>query len=331
MTREQLILNLQQEYAARREENMRIYEERRQAACDRCPGLREVLDARHAAVLQGVRASLLNRFRKEGENAQLPNAMALMNQRIAEMLREAGLAADVLEPVYTCAVCKDEGYVYDPSRKMCGCMRQELNRRMLGELGLHANGNTFERFDESLFSDEIPEGEKLSQRQRALLARKTCLEYADSFPDTAIPNLLLSGKSGLGKTFLLHAIAHRLVERDFMPVYTSAYHLLEVARKAYFENSSDKLAEMMNAPILLIDDLGTEPMMQNITIEQLFNLLNERQMNRRHTVISTNLTMTEFKERYTERIASRLMDESSWRRLVFTGSDVRKKLKRGKP
>ena len=67
MTREQLILNLQQEYAARREENMRIYEERRQAACDRCPGLREVLDARHAAVLQGVRASLLNRFRKEGE------------------------------------------------------------------------------------------------------------------------------------------------------------------------------------------------------------------------------------------------------------------------
>lgn len=329
MTREQLILTLQQEYAARREENMRIYEERRQEACEKCPGLREVLDARHAAVLQGVRTSLLNRFRKEGENAQLPNAMALMNQRIGEMLREAGLASDVLEPVYTCATCKDEGYVYDPSRKMCHCMKQELNRRMLGELGLNANKSTFEHFDETLFSEEIPEGEKLSQRQRALLARKTCLEYANSFPDTAAPNLLLSGKSGLGKTFLLHAIAHRLVERDIMPVYTSAYHLLEVARKAYFENSSDKLAEMMNAPILLIDDLGTEPMMQNITIEQLFNLLNERQMNRRHTVISTNLTMAEFKERYTERIASRLMDESSWRRLVLTGSDVRKKLKRG--
>ena len=57
---------------------------------------------------------------------------------------------------------------------------------------------------------------------------------------------------------------------------------------------------------------------------------NERQLNRRHTVISTNLTMAELKERYTERVSSRLLDETSWRRLVFTGSDVRKKLKRGK-
>ncbi len=330
MTREQILLKLQQEYAARRDANMRIYEQRREEACEKCPGLRQVLDARHAAVLQGVRTSLMNRFKKPGENAELPNAMAVMNQRIAELLKEGGLPADALEPVYTCAVCKDEGYVYDPSRKMCSCMRLELNRRMLGELGLGASGNTFESFDESLFSEEVAEGDRLSQRQRALMARNTCLDYADSFPATATPNLLLSGKSGLGKTFLLHAIAHRLVERDVMPVYTSAYHLLEVARRAYFENSSEKLNEMMNAPVLLIDDLGTEPMLQNVTIEQLFNLINERQLNRRHTVISTNLTMAEFKERYTERIASRLMDESSWRRLVFTGSDVRKKLKRSK-
>ena len=263
-------------------------------------------------------------------NAALPGLMADMNRQIAQKLTEGGFPSDYLQPVYTCAVCRDEGYVYDPSRQMCACMRRELNQRMLGELGLGGEGNTFESFDEGLFSEEVAEGDRLSQRQRALLARNTCLDYAESFPDTATPNLLLSGKSGLGKTFLLQAIAHRLVERDVMPVYTSAYHLLEVARKAYFENSSEKLAEMMNARVLLIDDLGTEPMLQNVTIEQLFNLINERQLNRRHTVISTNLTMAELKERYTERIASRLMDESSWRRLVFTGSDVRKKLKRSK-
>lgn len=274
MTREQILLNLQQEYAARRADNMRIYEQRREEACAKCPGLQQVLDARHAAVLQGVRTSLLNRFKKPGENAELPNAMAVMNQRIAEILQENGLPANALEPVYTCAACKDEGYVYDPSRQMCACMRRELNQRMLGELGLGGEGNTFESFDEGLFSEEVAEGDRLSQRQRALLARNTCLDYAESFPDTATPNLLLSGKSGLGKTFLLQAIAHRLVERDVMPVYTSAYHLLEVARKAYFENSSEKLAELMNARVLLIDDLGTEPMLQNVTIEQLFNLIN---------------------------------------------------------
>ncbi len=330
MTREQMVLALQQEYAARREENMRIYEQRRSEACRKCPGLREVLDARHAAVLQGVRTSLMNRFKKPGENAELPNAMALMNQRIAELLEAGGLSKDALEPVYTCSVCKDEGYVYDPSRRMCACMRQELNRRMLSELGLAAGEHTFEAFDESLFSDELDAGTGHSQRQHALQARNVCRAYADNYPDTATPNLLLFGKSGLGKTYLLHAIAHRLVERDIMPVYTSAYHLLEVARRAYFENDSEMLAEMMNAPILLIDDLGTEPMLQNITIEQLFNLLNERQLRHRHTVISTNLTVDELKERYTERIASRLRDETSWRKLLFVGDDVRKKLKRSK-
>ena len=42
-------------------------------------------------------------------------------------------------------------------------------------------------------------------------------------------------------------------------------------------------------PLLLIDDLGTEPLMENITVTQLFNLLNERQNRGKHTVISTNL------------------------------------------
>ena len=46
MTRDQLILQLQQEYATRREENMRIYEEHVADACSHCPGLRKLLDAR---------------------------------------------------------------------------------------------------------------------------------------------------------------------------------------------------------------------------------------------------------------------------------------------
>ena len=67
----------------------------------------------------------------------------------------------------------------------------------------------------------------------------------------------------------------------------------------------------MNAEVLMIDDLGSEPLMQNVTVEQLFNLLNERQNKGLSTVISTNLEMSKFRERYTERIASRLRDSRS--------------------
>jgi len=256
--------------------------------------------------------------------------MAEMNRRIAQTLEAGGLPADHLQPVYTCPVCRDEGYVYDPSRRMCDCMRQAFNRRLMEENGLAGDLYTFENFDETVFSNEADE-QGNSQRKAALSNRNTCLEYANSFPKTATRDLLLMGKSGLGKTFLLQCIAHRVAQRGYLPTYTSAYRLFELARKAYIENDSEILAPMMDAQLLLIDDLGTEPLMNNVTVTQLFNLLNERQMAGRHTVISTNLTVTELRERYTERVASRLLDATGCRRMVFIGKDVRPTLKRKEP
>ena len=66
--------------------------------------------------------------------------------------------------------------------------------------------------------------------------------------------------------------------------------------------------------------------MQNITITQLFNLLNERQVSGLHTVISTNLYTSELKARYTERITSRLSDPTNWQKVSLTGEDIRSKL-----
>ena len=92
------------------------------------------------------------------------------------------------------------------------------------------------------------------------------------------------------------------------------------------DNDPEPIADMMRTPLLLLDDLGTEPLMNNITVTQLFNLLNERQMAGRHTVISTNLSLSELKDRYTERITSRLLDGRDCRRLTFIGEDIREKL-----
>ena len=327
MTSEQILLHLHQEYARRREDNMILFEQRQDEACQRCPGLRELLNARHASVMAGVRATLLTAQKDAFRASGLASQMAEMNRRITEKLQEGGLPQDYLQPVYTCPACRDEGYIYDPSRRMCDCLKKAFNRRLLEESGLAGDANTFESFDETLFSDE-PDERGLSQRKAAVAIRNACLQYADSFPETPVRDLLLMGKSGLGKTFLLQCIAHRVAQRGFLPTYTSAYRLFELARKAYIENDSEILAPMMEAPLLLIDDLGTEPLMNNITVTQLFNLLNERQMAGRHTVISTNLSMAELQERYTERITSRFMDAAACRRLMFVGADIRRNLKR---
>ena len=157
MTREQILARLEQEYARRREDNLRLFEQRREEACGRCPGLRELLDKRHAEVMAGVRSSLTAPRRGPGANAGLPARMAEWNRQIREKLVQGGLAPDFLQPVYTCTVCRDEGYVYDPSRRMCDCMRRELNRRLMEQSGLGAGTGTFETYDGSVFSDEPDE------------------------------------------------------------------------------------------------------------------------------------------------------------------------------
>ena len=59
----------------------------------------------------------------------------------------------------------------------------------------------------------------------------------------------------------------------------------------------DAFDEMLEAPALILDDLGSEPLLQNVTIEQLFNLINERQRRNLPTVISTNLNQEELRTR----------------------------------
>lgn len=327
MTRDRLIEQLQQEYALRREDGLRAYEQRVDEVCARCPGLRELLNKRRAALMGGLREALYPARRDEKANEGLPAALAACGRDIAAKLAAAGLAADALAPVYGCPLCQDEGYVYAPSRRMCACFETELNRRMLAELGL-AQEQTFERFNEACFSDE-PVAGRLSQRKMILRNRAECERYADAYPDTPVRDLLLTGKSGLGKTFLMQAMAHRVAGRGYQVSYISAYRLLELMRKAYFENNSELMQPWMEAPLLLVDDLGTEPLMENITVTQLFNLLNERQSAGRHTVLSTNLNMAELRARYTERITSRLLDETRCRVLKFIGEDIRERL--GKP
>jgi DNA replication protein DnaC len=102
----------------------------------------------------------------------------------------------------------------------------------------------------------------------------------------------------------------------------SAYNLLELVRKAYFSNE-ERAEELSEIDVLMIDDLGSEPLMQNVTVEQLFNLLNERLDKGLSTVISTNLTMEELQGRYTERIASRLRDKNNWKVITLEGKDIR--------
>lgn len=318
--REDLILELEAEFAGRRASDERAETARKDNIRMNYPDIdRLVLEREN--LIHGTIRGILNR--KETRK-DIPARMEELNQEIRHSLRNAGLPEDYLAPVRQCTACNDTGFVGYPIKEPCECFKKAYQQKIRERIGLGGGiRETFEAFDSSFIPNTpIPE-KNFSQRQMTEKARSMCERWANQYPDVPYRNVLLTGKSGLGKTFLMHAMANRMIERGLNVLVISAYQFVESARKSYFDQE-DSMDELMNVPILMMDDLGSEPLIRNITVELLFNLVNERMIRGRATVFSTNLKLEELRERYTERIVSRISDPSTSLVIALEGKDLRR-------
>ncbi len=307
----------------------RVRKDRAEAEADRVR-LRIAEEVPVYADLNGVISRMLVQASSAALNdpANAKEIAAHAQQQVLELrkqaegaLRAAGHTVQELEPKYGCPICKDTGFVGSPIHEYCSCIKVELLRRMYDDAGI--GEETFEHFDLNVFSDVLEEGEKETQRQCMRRYREYCEKYANRFPEVNLRNLVLRGRTGLGKTYLMNCIAARLLDRGIPVLRVTAYRMLDAMRRYHRGQDEDELNQMMQAEVLIIDDLGTEPMLENVTLEYLFTLLNERRVNKRATLVATNLTMQELKNRYAERIFSRLSDRADTNVLNFIGKDVR--------
>ena len=320
--RNTILQELHAEYEQRQQQNQREESFRRMQAEAACPEIGQVLDARQNLIFGTLRGILDGKASAE----DIPAKMDVLNKRLSSLLRQHGFAETYLDPVCQCPVCGDTGYVGEIVREHCECFNQAFYARMYQRMGLsESTSQSFEAFDLNLFSAEKLPGKSYSQRELMNVIRKTCEQYAESYPAVPVKDMLLMGQSGLGKTFLMHAMAKKLIQRGQNVLIISAYKFLEIARKAYMSGNTDELDTLMDADVLMIDDMGVEPLMENITIPQWFNLINERQLRGKGTILSTNLMEDELRRRYTERIASRLMNNTQCRLVQFAGDDVRRR------
>lgn len=241
---------------------------------------------------------------------------ALLEAR-ATLLASLGLPADYTEVHYTCPLCGDTGY---RDIHMCDCMRRELVLAGLRSSGLGAlyDRQSFENFSLDYYrtdADAFP----CMERNLNILR-----QWADGFTLKST-NLLLIGKTGLGKTHLSTAVARRVIERGYDVRYESAPQMFAHLEEERF-HAQESTEPYLACDLLILDDLGTEPPTQ-YTTACLYNILNARINAARPTIINTNLSLSDLQERYNERIASRLLGE--YCPLVFKGEDVRRqKLRR---
>ncbi len=243
-------------------------------------------------------------------------------QELRSLLQSAGLSEEDLEPRYACAICKDEGYV---DGKMCQCLKellreeayQGLNR--LSPLAL----SRFENFDLTYYSEQPNAKTGVSPRKKMEDNFHFCRRYAAEFSLNA-PNLLMLGATGLGKTHLSLAIAREAVAAGFGVIYGSAQSLISQLERERFGRSGkpeeDSAALLLDCDLLILDDLGTE-FVTPFVLSAVYHIINSRLVACRPTIINTNLSLSELKERYSERIISRIT--GAYRVLWFDGRDIR--------
>jgi DNA replication protein DnaC len=299
------------EETARQEEIARLYPEIRQIGL----ALRG-----HMHELVGLALGRPGRPAEELERENLD-----LQAKRRELLRKAGYPEDYLDPIYSCPLCRDTGWV---GEKMCDCLLRLYKQEQTAELApLLRNGDeTFDAFRLDYYSPAAAPGEKGSPRDQMRRVLQTCKAYARDFgPDS--PNLLFTGAPGLGKTFLSAAIARVVAAKGAGVAYDTVTPLLTAFERERFSRDTDEQADaasrvrqLLACDLLILDDLGTE-MATAFTQSALYNLLDSRLRAGKKTVISTNLDRDGIFERYGAALASRLTGEYEW--LEFRGRDIR--------
>ena len=307
--------SIMDEYEEIRSGNASVREKRESEVYSRLPEYKALTDKAAAISTEYGKKAIMG-----DANAleDLEKELSLIAEKKKELLVSAGYREDYLEPVYTCADCKDTGYI---DGKKCHCLKQ----RIINTLYLQShitdilNRENFAASDLSLFSPKVRE-----DMEKVYAAAE---DFVDNF-GKSYRNLMFLGNVGSGKTFLTNCIAGALLDKGFAVVYFSTCRLFSLLSDAVFrqrdlEEKDSFFSNIYDSDLLIIDDLGTETV-NSFVINQLFNILNERNIRRRSTVISSNLSLEEIKDVYSERSLSRLI--GNYELYYFRGDDLRMKL-----
>lgn len=272
------------------------------------------------------------------------NEITKFNLKIQELQMEkekifntANISINSLLPNYECKLCNDTGYINNGYKSvMCNCLKQkifniEYNKSNIGNIEFE----NFSSFSLNYYSDEInveKYGINISPRENIKTIKKLSENFIKNFDNPSEKNLLFTGNTGLGKTFLCNCIAYELLKQGKTVLYQTAPVMIDNIINCRFgklDTNYNIIDNILNVDLLIIDDLGTETL-NNMKLTELFTIINSRILNQNNkitkTIISTNLDLKTIFSIYNERIGSRFVGH--YNICKFIGDDIRfKKIK----
>jgi len=298
------------------------FEERRENIFRRQPRLREI-DMELRSTMSRIIASALRRGTDPRPAVEcLRDENLSLQQEKRQLLAAMNLPEDALDAKPACALCGDSGY---RGGAVCRCLKQYYAQEQQKELSrmLDLGNQSFDTFSLDWYPDRYDSNIGCSPREHMEIIYDACAGYAHQFGRKPA-NLLLFGAPGLGKTFLSAAIAREVSGEGYSVVYDTAAHIFERFEMQKFgreEGAESDVERILGCDLLILDDLGTE-MTTAFVQSALYQIINTRLMEKKSTILSTNLMPGEIARRYSAQIASRI--EGEYQMLPFFGEDIRK-------
>ena len=294
---------------------------------DENPKLAEIEDKINKLSLKSIKSRIFSDdLSRQIEQDKLTLQLDRLDREYIEQLTRIGLTKKDFEPKYECTKWNDTGYV---GNKMCSCFNQALINESFKQSNIcKLKDENFETFDFGYYSsnnDKEKYGIEKSPLENIDAIRKLAYNFSHNLDEPSQKNLLFTGSTGLGKTFLANCVAAETIKQGKSVIYQTAPILLDKMVDFKFklnktEAEREEYDKIFTVDLLILDDLGTEAM-NNAKFSELFNILNTRLLKDKKILISTNLTPQDIKREYEERIFSRFVGDFIICR--FVGEDIR--------
>ena len=306
-------------YDGIRTHNRHIQEQRYNEIVSLIPEYQNIENEIISVSMQAAKARI------SGNSQDYTSLLKSLNDQKANLLISA-----YLDPVYTCTQCHDTGYIN--SRK-CSCFNKKAIDLVYHDSNLKniTDNENFDTFSYEWYDNTTPDPSNgLTPYHNMQRIVDICHKFVDNF-DKEAANILFFGGTGTGKTFLSNCIARELLNTSHSVIYLTAIELFTTFQRQDFsrfgEDKDSDANYLSDCDLLIIDDLGTE-VGNTYTNSKLFYVINERMLKKKSTIISTNLSLSEIRDSYSERIFSRIT--SSYTILKVFGSDIRMMKKTGR-
>ncbi len=262
-------------------------------------------------------SKLLATTPKSEKVKQLAGVLKEVRSEKAKILKLLKMTETDLYPKYSCKKCNDTGFI---NGKMCDCYRARKTTEMSKAFGLGEDEFLdFSNFNLDLISDP-------AQKAQMQKLKDKLSKWAKDYPKNKKRNIMICGGTGLGKTYIAKCLAGTLLRRGIGVCFVSSFNMNQMFLNFHTGNRHEKyesIAPLLSADVLVIDDLGTEPMLKNVTKNYLTLIISERERMGKPVIITTNLMPDHLLDRYNERVYSRLTSKQNSAIFHLDGKDLR--------